>query len=144
MDDQELPVNIKRGLTRHPLEVSAARQPRTGADIDPLKVQEDDMCPNCVTPWKCNGPHLPVKHLLNWEEYDCDGRKCECHDPYTCAECGCMHNEMDPITEDSIRREFLDELIAAGAVATPMSYDELNAALDRFVRRYSRIASRMR
>lgn len=18
----------------------------------------DDMCPNCVTPWKCNGPHL--------------------------------------------------------------------------------------
>ena len=18
---------------------------------------EDDMCPNCVTPWKCNGPH---------------------------------------------------------------------------------------
>lgn len=21
-------------------------------------VPEDDMCPNCVTPWKCNGPHL--------------------------------------------------------------------------------------
>lgn len=20
--------------------------------------KEDDMCPNCVTPWKCNGPHL--------------------------------------------------------------------------------------
>ena len=19
----------------------------------------DDMCPNCVTPWKCNGPHEP-------------------------------------------------------------------------------------
>lgn len=19
---------------------------------------EDDMCPNCLTPWKCNGPHL--------------------------------------------------------------------------------------
>lgn len=18
----------------------------------------DDLCPNCVTPWKCNGPHL--------------------------------------------------------------------------------------
>ena len=18
----------------------------------------DDMCPNCVTPWKCNGPHI--------------------------------------------------------------------------------------
>jgi hypothetical protein len=21
-------------------------------------VNEDDMCPNCVTPWKCNGPHI--------------------------------------------------------------------------------------
>jgi len=20
----------------------------------------DEMCPNCVTPWKCNGPHEPV------------------------------------------------------------------------------------
>jgi hypothetical protein len=19
---------------------------------------EEDMCPNCVTPWKCNGPHI--------------------------------------------------------------------------------------
>jgi hypothetical protein len=19
---------------------------------------DDDMCPNCVTPWKCNGPHI--------------------------------------------------------------------------------------
>ena len=19
----------------------------------------DQMCPNCVTPWKCNGPHIP-------------------------------------------------------------------------------------
>lgn len=23
--------------------------------------EEDDMCPNCVTPWKCNGPHRPRK-----------------------------------------------------------------------------------
>lgn len=20
------------------------------------------MCPNCVTPWKCNGPHIPESH----------------------------------------------------------------------------------
>jgi hypothetical protein len=20
--------------------------------------EADDMCPNCLTPWKCNGPHL--------------------------------------------------------------------------------------
>jgi len=19
---------------------------------------DDDMCPNCLTPWKCNGPHI--------------------------------------------------------------------------------------
>lgn len=25
-----------------------------GAD----EVDEVDMCPNCVTPWKCNGPHI--------------------------------------------------------------------------------------
>lgn len=24
-------------------------------------VDEDDMCPNCVTPWKCNGPHLRME-----------------------------------------------------------------------------------
>lgn len=22
------------------------------------QLDDDDMCPNCVTPWKCNGPHL--------------------------------------------------------------------------------------
>ena len=27
---------------------------RTPRVYDPA---EDDMCPNCVTPWKCNGPH---------------------------------------------------------------------------------------
>lgn len=26
----------------------------TGETLD----DSDDMCPNCVTPWKCNGPHL--------------------------------------------------------------------------------------
>jgi hypothetical protein len=24
----------------------------------PAAAAPDDMCPNCVTPWKCNGPHL--------------------------------------------------------------------------------------
>lgn len=22
------------------------------------KQDEDDLCPNCCAPWKCNGPHL--------------------------------------------------------------------------------------
>ena len=25
-----------------------------------------DLCPNCITPWKCNGPHIPRKH---WGRY---------------------------------------------------------------------------
>ena len=28
----------------------------SAAEVAPL-----DMCPNCVTPWKCNGPHLPAE-----------------------------------------------------------------------------------
>lgn len=32
---------------------------------------------------------------------------------------------------DAIRRHFLDELIAVGAVTTAMSYDEINSAMQR-------------
>lgn len=31
---------------------------------DPYYVQEMEMCPNCVTPWKCNGPHL-IKRVFS-------------------------------------------------------------------------------
>ena len=32
-----------------------------GVTVQPAAPAEglDDMCPNCVTPWKCNGPHIP-------------------------------------------------------------------------------------
>lgn len=30
---------------------------------------EDYMCPNCVTPWKCNGPHIPAP-LCGNDEWD--------------------------------------------------------------------------
>jgi hypothetical protein len=33
------------------------------------QAKEDDMCPNCVTPWKCNGPHLTlevVQEVCDW------------------------------------------------------------------------------
>ena len=33
---------------------------------------DDDMCPNCVTPWKCNGPHLTGER--NYEQGEYDGR----------------------------------------------------------------------
>lgn len=32
-------------------------------------MDEDYMCPNCVTPWKCNGPHLREKTMTERKEY---------------------------------------------------------------------------
>ena len=31
---------------------------RTDGGCDRVVYHEDYMCPNCVTPWKCNGPHI--------------------------------------------------------------------------------------
>lgn len=30
---------------------------------------EDYMCPFCVTPWKCNGPHIEEDDLPEFEAY---------------------------------------------------------------------------
>jgi hypothetical protein len=52
----------------------------------------DDMCPNCVTPWKCNGPHTlmagskvdaapdadPSRYLLSEDCPVCRGRDVQC------------------------------------------------------------------
>lgn len=32
--------------------------------------EADDMCPNCVTPWKCNGPHLNDQTPFNLHRSD--------------------------------------------------------------------------
>jgi hypothetical protein len=32
--------------------------PPASAERDVIDDLAADMCPNCVTPWKCNGPHL--------------------------------------------------------------------------------------
>lgn len=37
--------------------------------VNDLISDEDDMCPNCVTPWKCNGPHLMEKTMTERKEY---------------------------------------------------------------------------
>lgn len=42
---------------------------RFPSEYDP--VDGSDMCPNCVTPWKCNGPHElsePMTTLWEWED----------------------------------------------------------------------------
>ena len=38
-------------------EAWAARAQEKIATMEAASGGEDDMCPNCVTPWKCNGPH---------------------------------------------------------------------------------------
>jgi len=36
----------------------------------------DYMCPNCVTPWKCNGPHIPEPYIHHTG--CCPSWPCEC------------------------------------------------------------------
>lgn len=38
--------------------MSESRFSRVGAYDRDIPDNGDEMCPNCVTPWKCNGPHL--------------------------------------------------------------------------------------
>lgn len=43
--------------------VSPEAKPGTGRGLAAAPAHDpscDDMCPNCVTPWKCNGPHVPA------------------------------------------------------------------------------------
>lgn len=47
----------------HPREV----EPNDTAVGSMSEGTEDYMCPNCVTPWKCNGPHIPDDALLGEE-----------------------------------------------------------------------------
>lgn len=45
-------------------------QPRKAATMgtyDPLGI--DWMCPFCVTPWKCNGPHFGPEDMPNFQTY---------------------------------------------------------------------------
>jgi hypothetical protein len=46
-------VNLSIDTPAFAAAIAAAYEQESGLDI-----QEADMCPNCVTPWKCNGPHL--------------------------------------------------------------------------------------
>lgn len=34
-----------------------------------LMIMEEYMCPFCVTPWKCNGPHIDQGYLSEFEAY---------------------------------------------------------------------------
>jgi hypothetical protein len=39
----------------------------------------DEMCPNCVTPWKCNGPHWAEDEPLRFDD---EGTLLPASDPY--------------------------------------------------------------
>lgn len=70
-------------------DATGAGQPRPPRSPDPLAAQEADMCPNCVTPWKCNGPHVPPRsatpepRLRGLPGNDADGH------PICACSCGC-------------------------------------------------------
>jgi len=38
------------------------------AECDRLALLDDDMCPNCISPWKCNGPHIGARPAHGYEE----------------------------------------------------------------------------
>jgi len=54
------------GIMFHDMRVIMAAAEKYAA-ASPESAQEDgdgfadDMCPNCVTPWKCNGPHITAE-----------------------------------------------------------------------------------
>lgn len=52
------------------------------------------------------------------------------------AQCLCGDWHTVTFYLDLERRAFLDELIASGAITTPMSYGEINEALNRFRSRF--------
>lgn len=44
-------------------------------------MSEDYMCPLCVTPWKCNGPHIEPEDMANFNDYVnnwCDAMRDAC------------------------------------------------------------------
>ena len=74
---------------------------------------EPEMCPNCVTPWKCNGPH-EFPQAASSEAAKVDG----IHTPATCRHphCNCEHGcvaDPAPTTADAgvtVPRELVDAI----------------------------------
>lgn len=56
---------LERELAEANAWIAAQRQAILGVPsaIEPMTqpLPEEEMCPNCVTPWKCNGPHVPER-----------------------------------------------------------------------------------
>lgn len=59
--DAKMSVLGASSTTPAPVSPVPAKVELTGAVpfVPREKLAGDDMCPNCVTPWKCNGPHIP-------------------------------------------------------------------------------------
>lgn len=61
----------KHVSTGDPSRVSCSECMTPESRYHPLAPDDaDDMCPNCLTPWKCNGPHVPPldeEPLADWE-----------------------------------------------------------------------------
>ena len=62
------------------------------------------MCPNCITPWKCNGPHIP-ETTSDTPRFD------------KCPECGYPHHDMSLYRENAALRADIERHVRIAAEA---------------------------
>lgn len=58
-------------MTRRAL-ASPAAAPESGLREAEGWDEADGMCPNCITPWKCNGPHLSDETVAGRRHSACE------------------------------------------------------------------------
>ena len=49
------------GMTEYQKRWLKRRAPPLNTDELVEQVLTEQMCQNCITPWKCNGPHIPME-----------------------------------------------------------------------------------
>jgi hypothetical protein len=72
---------------------------------------------------------------VTWDDFACDGRKCSCHDPSICPDCGCLHNEVT-LNVETLARAF----VAVGMVIDGMTAAEARQMVERLAAEYQRLA----
>lgn len=69
--------NCKQNLYNETSAAGTSKPPTTTQKLDTLGFfnmgTTDYMCPFCVTPWKCNGPHIDEEDMENFLLYMKDG-----------------------------------------------------------------------
>lgn len=99
-------------------------------------MSDDDMCPNCVTPWKCNGPHLAAcAHDLVSREDDTGLWTCDdCCQPFAAPSV--------PLPVDGLLADiftYIDALLNADLSYTELPEGDPRAAAARWPLTDSRV-----